>query len=262
MAGRPAGGCAGEIILVRHDRLVCLLAAVSAITFALTVMLYTGGVDTAASATPSTISFSTATYEMSGTNGAVLTIPVIRQGDLSGDAYVYLNVSGGTATYLQDYTLEPAAEGSAPIHFKPNVAESDVRFTWTGGRVSDGDRIAIIRLIPDSGATLGPVNVTMVTIHNSTTSGSVTPTPSGSPIPLPTATLMPSGWPTVIITPHPSSGPSSVPTAGTTTPTPIPGTKGTPTLVPLPPQSQTPFPGELLTMLAVLGGCALLYKRK
>ncbi|HEY3273612.1 MAG TPA: hypothetical protein VGJ92_07625 [Methanocella sp.] len=245
--------------MVRYDRLLCWLAAVAAVTFAIAILLYAGAA-TAVADTPATVSFSMPDYEMNGATGAVLTIPLIRQGDLTGDAYVYVNVSGGTATYRQDYTLETGEQDSAPVHFKPGAAESVIRFTWTGSPVSAGDRIAIIRLTPAAGATLGPVNVTMITIRNYTTSGTVTPTPSGSQIPLPTATLTPSGSPSVIITPLPSSSPSSAPTAGTTTPTPTTGAKGTPSQVPLP--SQSPFPGTLLTLLGVIGGCALLYGRK
>jgi hypothetical protein len=261
MASHPGDGCAGAIIVVRYDRLVCLMAAVTAITFATTVLLY-AGIITAAAAATATVSFSAPAYEMSGTTGAVLTIPVVRQGDLTGEADVYLNVSGGTAAYLQDYTLETGEQGSALIHFKPGVAESDIRFSWTSSPVSEGKKIAIIRLMPGQGATLGQVNVSMVTIHNYTAPVPATPTPSGSQTPLPTATLQPSGSPPVTITPLPSSTPASAPTASTTTSTPIPGPQGTPTLVPLPSESKTPFPGTLLTLLAVIGGCTLLYRRK
>ncbi len=80
----------------------------------------------------------------------MLTIPILREGDRSGDAYVYLNVSGGSATYPRDFTLEPVPESSAPLHFGPDVARQDVRFTWTAGQPSGGDQMVILRLIPVS----------------------------------------------------------------------------------------------------------------
>jgi hypothetical protein len=204
------------------------------------------------------VSFSAATYEVDGAGSGVLTIPVLREGDRSGDAYVYLNVSGGTAMYLRDFTLEPAPLSSAQLHFAPGVAERDVQFTWTAGQPSGEDRMVIPRLIPESGAVTGSPDVALITIRGKVTSGSVTPRPtsSGNPIGLPTATIGPSAG--ITITPNPSFTPSSSPTSAG--PTPAPGVKVTPTLVPLP--SQTPFPGALLAIIALIGGCALLYRLK
>jgi hypothetical protein len=234
-----------------------------AIATVILVLLYVGGSGVAFSATSSTVRFSSSNYSVSGAGSGVLTIPVLREGDRSGDAYVYLNVSGGTATYLRDFTLEPAAQSSTPLHFGPDVTEQDVRFTWTGGQPAGGDQMVIIRLIPVSGALTGSPDVALITIRGNTTPGSGTPTPapSGSPIGLPTASVIPSGSPSGIITPSPTSAPSSSP-AGAGTPTSVQDGKGTPTLVPLPSQSQTPFPGALFTLLAVISGCALLYRLK
>lgn len=259
MAGRKQAIVPGAIILTIRSFLIPVTVAAMAIMLATIGMLCACSSNAALAESPATIEFSSAVYAVNGSGDATLTIPIMRSGDLSGDVYASIEVAGGTAVVSQDYTLDVPLQASAPIHITPGASQYDVHLKPAGDHAAGEEKIAILRLVILSGASLGPVNVTMVTIHNATAAGTATPVPTASPtIPLPTATLMPTGGPMVVITPSPT--PSSATIASAATPTPAPGITGTPIMVPLP--SKSPFPGILLTLLAMLGGCALLYRRK